>query len=209
MMRSLRWITLVLVGLLAVPTTAQALPVVIHASQADLANGLVLVQGEEFGTFMAPIVTLDGFVLTVINWGPTQIIAQLPAPIAGAPGSYRLAVTRRGKFGGLQDTGESVLTVGAVGPAGPAGPSGAAGTTGPAGAAGAPGAAGPTGAAGAPGAAGPAGAAGATGPAGPAGAAGATGATFERRSSEHPLSLQPSLRSPSPARGEGGKASLP
>ena len=105
--------------LMAVPATAHAAPVVISAAQADVPNGMVFIHGEEFGTFMAPVVVLDGFVLTVTNWGPNDLIALLPAPLATVPASYRLAVTRRGKAGGLQDSAEFVLTIGSTGPAGP------------------------------------------------------------------------------------------
>lgn len=161
--------------LMLLPTTAHAAPVVISVAQADVTNGVVLIQGEEFGTFMAPVVILDGFVLTVTNWGPNDLIAVFPPSLAAVPASYRLEVTRRGKGGALQDSAEFVLTIGSTGPAGATGPQGPAGAAGPTGPAGAPGATGPAGAAGATGPQGPAGAPGATGPAGVAGATGPQG----------------------------------
>lgn len=147
----LAWIALV--GfLLFSPARASAAPVVISVAQADLLNGTLAIQGAQFGEFDAPIVVLDGFDLTVTSWGPNQVIAVLPAPVIAAPGSYLLSVTRRAKNGGLQDTGDFVLTVGAVGAPGPAG---ATGATGPAGPAGLPGPAGPAGVTGPQGPAGP------------------------------------------------------
>ncbi|MGH9139988.1 MAG: collagen-like triple helix repeat-containing protein [Vicinamibacterales bacterium] len=145
--RCLQWIALLSV-LIGSPAAAQAGPVIIAASRADVANGLILVQGDDFGAFMAPLVVLDGFHLTVTHWDANLIVAVLPAPIAATPGSYRLSVTRRGKAGGLQDTGEWVVTIGAQGPAGPAGATGAQGPQG------APGQQGPPGSAGAQGPAG-------------------------------------------------------
>jgi hypothetical protein len=147
--------------LMLTPATARAAQVVISAAQADVPNGMVFIHGEEFGTFMAPVVLLDGFILTVTNWGPTDLVALLPAPLATVPASYRLEVTRRAKGGALQDSAEFVLTIGSTGAAGATGPQGPAGAAGPAGPAGPQGAPGPQGPAG------PAGAAGAQGPAGP------------------------------------------
>lgn len=159
--------------LMLVPATAHAAPVVISAAQADVPNGMVFIHGENFGTFMAPVVLLDGFVLTVTNWGPNDLVALLPAPLAIVPASYRLAVTRLGKGGALQDSAEFVLTIGSTGPAGATGPQG------------------PTGPAGAPGATGPAGAAGATGAQGPAGPSDAY--TVDSFAANVPLSTGPAV----------------
>jgi hypothetical protein len=141
----LPWILLVCVVVGSPVAVDAASTAIISASQVNVPNRLVFVQGEEFGTFMAPIVTLDGFTLTVTNWGPQQVTALLPAAIAGTPGSYRLTVTRLAKNGNLQDTAESVLTIGSVGPAGPTGPLGPPGATGPVGPQGATGSQGPIG----------------------------------------------------------------
>jgi hypothetical protein len=153
-------------------TPALAASITITSATPNLTSGTVAIQGDNFGELSPPIVVLDGFVLTLTAWGPTQVIAVLPAPVAASPGSYQLSVSRLGKNNAIQDTATFVVTVGDSGPAGATGPTGAAGAagpTGPAGAAGATGPAGATGAAGLPGVAGP------TGPAGPSGAAGATG----------------------------------
>jgi hypothetical protein len=149
-----KWLALAL-WLAMIPTSAYAAPVVISAARADLVNQLVFIQGDQFGEFMAPIVVLGGFELTVTNWGPSQVIAVLPPALTTVPGNYLLSVTRRAKNGGLQDEGDFSLAVGAMGPAGPAGPAGS------------PGSAGPSGPIGPSGPAGPAGPAGATGPQGP------------------------------------------
>ena len=78
----------------------------------------------------APVVYLDGKLLTLVSYSSTQIIANLPTPLAA--GSFRLTV----------GTGFFVVTYPATGPTGPQG------ATGPAGPQGATGATGPTGPAG-------------------------------------------------------------
>jgi hypothetical protein len=80
----------------------------------------------------SPVVYLDGEQLTLVSSSSTQIIATMPALLAG---SFRLVV----------GAGVFDVTNGAVGPAGAQGPAGATGPAGPQGPTGATGPAGPTG----------------------------------------------------------------
>jgi len=146
MLQQLRWVSLACL-LLSVPASVQAANVSIDRATADVPNGILIIEGSGFGVY-PPIVVLDGFVLPITNYGPSQIIAVLPSVISGVPGSYGLSVSRTGKAGGVQSTQDFVLTIGSTGPTGPAGsagPSGPAGPMGPAGLAGPAGPAGPTG----------------------------------------------------------------
>ena len=131
---------------------------VISGASADASLELLTIRGANFGGRL-PRVTLAGEALTVLNSGPFEILAALPAGLE--PGSYRLTVSR-GRGEGRSDTFD--VTIGAVGPAGPPGPEG------PEGPPGLPGPQGPPGPQGLPGPQGPAGAPGPQGPQGPPGA---------------------------------------
>ncbi len=144
----------------------------IESAVADTVNEQVAITGENFGTSV-PTVIIDGFVVPVVAYGPTQIIAALPATAAANPGDYLLVVTITS--GKTTQTTSFVLTIGAVGPAGPAGPEGATGPAGPGGPVGPTGPAGPAGPTGPAGPQGPQGATGPAGPQGPQGPAGASG----------------------------------
>jgi Collagen triple helix repeat (20 copies) len=100
--------------------------------------------GSGFGN--KPLVFMGNLPLTVLSSTETQIVAGLPVAIA--PGTYKLVVTRKRpdqgdvvdvSFGNTGATGPA----GPVGPIGPAGPAGAAGPAGPQGPQGEPGPAGP------------------------------------------------------------------
>src|ERR1051325_6178296 len=96
-----------------------------------IVNSSVLqIQGSNFGT-LRPLVVLDGAILQANQFTDAVIYAELPALPAGA---YTVTVTNALN----QQTGTSILTIGAAGPAGPAGPEGAVGPMGPAGGQGAP-----------------------------------------------------------------------
>ena len=133
-------------GVAAAPAASQ--PVSIQRATLDTPSRTLTVIGANFGT-VAPTVVVDGFVLPLTFFGPTQIIATVPATVATIPGNYGLTVTRNGSP--QASTATFVVTVGAVGPAG------ATGAAGPPGVAGAMGPAGPAGAAGPIGAPGPGG----------------------------------------------------
>ena len=148
MPRHLNW--MLLVGLVLFPAAVHAADVKIDNAVVDTTNTLVLIEGQDFGV-NPPIVVVDGFVLTLVNFGPANITAVLPASVVANPGSYHLSVSRTGKNGGVVSTGELSLAIGSTGPAGPQGPAG------PPGAAGAPGPQGATGPAGPQGPQGPAG----------------------------------------------------
>jgi Collagen triple helix repeat (20 copies) len=167
--------------------------VFIQSASADVAAGSLTVDGGNFGT-TTPIVVLDGFELTVRTFTDKLIVADLPAPVLVAPGSYTLTVTRtrranpgRGhddedKGNGGQASAAFIVTIGAQGPVGPQGETGKVGALGPTGSTGPTGPMGPTGATGetgAPGAPGLPGATGATGPAGADGAAGPEGPLYK------------------------------
>ena len=166
----------------APPWMATETDAAINSVSVDLLNNRITIVGENFGT-SAPDVTLDGFAVPLISYGPTQIVVALPATMATVSGDYAVSVTPTDGRGREKSprTARFVVTTGAIGPQGPAGdagPAGPAGSTGPAGAAGpagATGASGPTGATGPAGPAGPQGPQGAVGPMGPAGAPGLPG----------------------------------
>lgn len=160
-------VCLALAGAAAVLQAAPAPPVVIDSATPDLSSGQLIIQGSNFGT-APPTVILNGFVLSLSIYGPSQIVAIIPASMLSGEGSYAMTVTRNS--GSQSSMAAFIVTIGAVGPAGAAGADGAAGPAGPAGANGVDGAVGPAGPAGANGAVGP------TGPQGPAGATGAAGA---------------------------------
>lgn len=130
--------------------TGTTQPVTIQRAHMDTPTRTLTIVGANFGT-TAPTVVLDGYVLPLTFFGPTQIVATVPSTVATIAGNYGLSVTRRGT---QSSTATFVVTVGAVGPAGPAGPAGPQGVAGDAG---------------------PTGPAGATGPAGPAGPGGFQG----------------------------------
>jgi hypothetical protein len=171
--RILRWAVLLVV--LAVPGAAEA-ALSIGSVTPTAVPGQLLIQGSDFGSYPAfpPIVVLDGYMVVLDQWGPSQILAEIPAPILNVPGTYELVITNRGKNGAQVSTEVYEVALGGTGVAGPPGPAGPTGPAGPSGAtgpAGAPGPAGPTGPAG------PAGVAGVAGPQGPIGLTGAQGAT--------------------------------
>lgn len=150
-------------------TTAASTQVSIESVSVDLANEVLIVHGDGFGSAQ-PLVRLAGVPLTLISAAPTQLVVYLPA--ATTPGAYLLTVekqTNGDKAAGF------VVTIGAVGPQGPQGPAGPNGPQGPAGNKGDVGPAGPAGPAGPQGPAGPAGPAGAQGAVGPAGPQGPKG----------------------------------
>jgi hypothetical protein len=142
MRRHLSW--MLFVCFIALPAAVRAAEVRVDNAAVDASNTLVMIEGQDFGTNQ-PIVVLDGFVLTLVNFGPANIVAVLPASVAANPGSYHLSVSRTGKNGSVQSTGELTLTVGAVGPTGPQGPAGPTGAPGSQGPAGPPGPQGPAG----------------------------------------------------------------
>lgn len=145
-------------------------PAVSYAQPDQGANELAIV-GTEFGTLTAPVVTLSGFQLTVIEFTNTAIVAALPPLIE--PGTYLLRVSR----GGKKDESSAPFSV-AVGAIGPAGPQGVPGPPGPTGATGPQGPAGPAGAVGPQG---PQGVEGPQGLVGPEGERGPAGAGFVAR----------------------------
>jgi hypothetical protein len=112
--------------------------------EVDEASAQIRITGVHFGT-EEPTVTLDGTLLHVISYGPTEITASLAGGLT--PGSYLLTVST-----GRSNRDEDTFSVafGAVGPQGPQGPPGPEGPQGP------------------PGPQGPQGPVGETGPRGPA-----------------------------------------
>ena len=129
-----------------------ASPPVISTVQADLATGLLTIDGANLPA--APQVFLGSLPLAVITAGATEIVSDLPADIP--PASYRLLVTGTGK----NASATFAVTIGAVGPQGPAGENGQPGIQGPLG---------------------PEGPAGPQGPQGPPGPAGSGGSLNEVR----------------------------
>ena len=124
--------------------TGTTQPVTIQRAHMDTPTRTLTIVGANFGT-TAPTVVLDGFVLPLTFFGPTQIVATVPPTVATIPGSYGLSVTRSGT---QSSTATFVITVGAVGPpgaAGAAGPQGVTGDVGPAGPTGSTGPIGPPG----------------------------------------------------------------
>lgn len=172
-----RWLS-ILCLLAAVPVALSAAPtppVSISNASGNVNTGILNISGANFGV-LQPTVIMDGFVLPISFWGPSQIIATLPASVIASPGSYALTVTRNA--GNNSSTASFIVAVGGQGeqgPEGPEGPQGPAGPTGPQGATGPQGPEGPAGPAGPAGPTGPEGPQGATGPQGPAGPAGPQG----------------------------------
>jgi hypothetical protein len=122
-----------LLCLAALTGPAAAADVALVVNNAYAENGVLFVQGGNFGT-QPPYVTLAGVPLVVLSSSRTEIQAQLPDPTP--PGSYLLLVARnplRVPFY-LFD-----VTIGAVGPEGEPGPKGDRGDAGPPGAPGLPG----------------------------------------------------------------------
>jgi hypothetical protein len=142
--RRLRWAVLLVV--LAVPSVARA-AVSIGSVTPTAVPGQLLIQGSDFGSYPAfpPIVVLDGYMLTLDQWGPSQILAEIPAPLMAVPGTYELSITNRAKNGSYVSTAVYEVALGAAGVPGPPGPAGPTGPAGPSGAAGPPGATGPAG----------------------------------------------------------------
>lgn len=165
----------VLLASLSLPVTMHAAggpgTLTIESAAADIPNGQITITGENFGA-TAPVVIVNGFVVPIISFGPTQIVTDLPASVAANPGDYLLVVANTGR---PAQSSSFVLTIGATGPAGPAGPAGDPGPAGPGGPIGPAGPTGPTGPAGATGPAGPIGPQGPQGIQGPAGPAGPQG----------------------------------
>jgi hypothetical protein len=119
-------------------------PVTIQRATMDTPTRTLIIAGANFGT-TAPTVVLDGFVLPLTFFGPTQIVATVPPTVAAIAGNYALSVTRSGA---QSSTATFVITVGAIGPpgvSGPAGPQGVAGDVGPTGPPGSTGPIGPPG----------------------------------------------------------------
>jgi hypothetical protein len=187
MSRFNRWMFAMCVMMASAATTIGAAPPwlpgstdpVIDSVSIDLLNNSVTIVGENFGT-SAPTVVIDKFTVPLISYGPTQIVAALPASVVTQNGNYALSLTTTGVKTPATATFE--ITIGAIGPQGPAGPTGATGADGPAGPAGPAGPVGPAGAQGpqgATGAVGPVGPQGPQGPAGPEGPAGAQGPLYK------------------------------
>src|SRR5215831_15301413 len=180
--RRVRWAILLVV--LAVPGAAEA-ALSIGSVTPTAVPGQLLIQGSDFGSYPAfpPTVVLDGYMVVLDQWGPSQILAAIPAPLLTVPGTYELSITNRAKNGAQVSTVIYEVALGGTGapgpagPAGPTGPAGPSGATGPAGATGSTGPTGPAGTAGPAGATGPAGTAGVAGPQGPIGQTGPQGAT--------------------------------
>lgn len=112
---------------------------------ADAAGGQLFIHGSGFGVFKAPVVSLAGVHLAVVNYSPTDIVATL---VAIDPATYALSLKT---FAGnaQSNTASMDVTLGAVGPQGAPGiqgPPGAKGDTGVPGAQGNPGAQGDPGA---------------------------------------------------------------
>src|SRR4051794_4673870 len=108
---TLRWV--MLAGLFIFPAALIAAPPQspsINDASANVVSGLLTISGANFGT-TAPTVSMDGFVLTLQSFGPSQIVAVLPASVAAAPGSYALTVTRDAL--GNNGSASFVVTVGA------------------------------------------------------------------------------------------------
>lgn len=121
-------------------TAAPSSQLVITSAQVDFGIGRIYIAGSNFGSAIAPEVTLNGQLLIVMSFTDGTIDAVLPAGIA--PGSYLLRVSR-----GSSSTQNDVfdMTLGAVGPKGDKGEKGDKGDRGGAGPAGPPGPQGPPG----------------------------------------------------------------
>jgi len=135
-----------LCGVFMVAGVAQAQSASIASAHADVAAGVLTLDGDGFGPGMT--VVLDGTELRAHLVNSHELTVSLPSL---APGSYRVYLQRR-----HTDVARFVIAIGAQGPAGPAGPAGAKGDPG------------------LPGPAGPMGPMGPTGPQGSAGPAGST-----------------------------------
>src|SRR5262245_16281141 len=111
MSRSLRWV--VLLAVLACPLIIRA--AVVIDSVTPTTSGQILIQGSDFGSYPAfpPIVVLDGYMLTLDQWGPSQILAEVPAAILNVAGTYELTVTNRGKNGSQVSTAVYEVALGA------------------------------------------------------------------------------------------------
>jgi hypothetical protein len=152
----------------AAPAAAEA--PVIGSVHVDDAAGRIAIHGNRFGAMEAPIVTLEGIPLEIVNWTSNELVATLPA--GTPPGTYFLGVQN------MDPSAEEVhrsfvsyyAAVGAEGPEGPQGVPGPAGPMGPDGPVGPPGPTGTQGPQGEMGAQGP------QGEPGPQGAQGETGA---------------------------------
>ena len=191
-MRILAALSLItLFELLAPPTEAAGLPLVISAT-VDYTHNTLTISGQNFGS--SPTVTLDSLPFPTQSSASSQIVANFPsgkAPSSFTPGTYFLTVQFKNQLPTI-----FAVDIGANGAPGPVGPAGAQGSTGVAGApgpVGPAGLAGPAGPAGVPGPAGSAGSVGLTGPAGPQGPTGPQGPEIDPTVLQQIANLQSQL----------------
>jgi hypothetical protein len=146
---------------------------VVSSAAVNLANGVVVVTGTQFGP--GPAVTINSMPARLLSASQQMLVVELPGSVAAQPGTYLMTVVREPSLRGI---GVFFITVGAIGPQGPRGemgPRGSAGEAGPAGPAGPQGNPGPKGDKGESGAPGAPGAKGAQGDPGAPGLAGGKG----------------------------------
>lgn len=163
-------VCLAMAGTISAQTNSTNQLVILRA-QVDLANDVVMLEGQNFvaKNDPSPTVTMSGYPMTV-EGVPTATQLYFSIPHNLPPGTYLVTVSRGA---GTPKNDTFAITVGINSEAGPQGPQGETGATGAEGPAGPPGPEGPQGEPGPPGPQGE------TGPTGAAGAAGATGATGE------------------------------
>jgi hypothetical protein len=130
----------------AAPVAAEA-PVIGSVHVDDVA-GRIAIHGTGFGDQSAPLVTLEGIPLEIVNYTSNEVVVNLPA--GTAPGTYLLDLQNTSPSSEI-DRGTRVDYYAAVGAEGPEGPQGVPGPPGPTGPDGPEGPPGATGAQGLPG----------------------------------------------------------
>src|SRR2546422_7291204 len=128
----MRRVAVVVVLLLLPFSPAFAHQLVIQSAVPDLNAGTLFVSGKNFGA--APIVRVNGTLVTVVSSSPELLLVMLPADVIAQPGSYLLMVRAGGT---AEERDVFSFTMGSVGPkgekgeSGPQGPQGDRGEIGP------------------------------------------------------------------------------
>src|ERR1051326_8156358 len=86
-------------------------PVEIDSASANVSTHLLTIDGANFGT-QPPTVIVDGIVLSIFSYGPSQVIAVLAPGIEAVAGDYAMTLTRNG--GNQSSTASFIVTIGTV-----------------------------------------------------------------------------------------------
>ena len=65
----------------------------IDSASANISTHLLTINGANFGT-QPPTVIVDGVVLSIFSYGPSQVMAVLPPGVEGVAGDYAMTITR-------------------------------------------------------------------------------------------------------------------